>query len=68
MSATRFERDIERCGSGFATALFRVTQCFDFRVSFAGAPMPAASDDLAALDQQRADHGIGRSRAVTAPG
>jgi hypothetical protein len=48
--------------------VLRIPQRFDLGVGFAGAAMPAAADDFAALDQNGSDHGVGRGRAITAPG
>ena len=66
--ATRFERHVKRRAARMVAVLLRVTERRDFRVGLARAPMPAAPDDFSALHQHRADHGIGRSRAKTAPG
>src|SRR5207244_3123388 len=37
----------------------------DFRVGRAGAPVPSATDDAAALHQNRANHRVWRSHAIT---
>lgn len=66
--AAGFERHVKRRAFRRISALLRIAKRLDFRVWFARVPVPAASDDFAALHQHRADHRIGRSRAVAAPG
>ena len=49
------------------TVFLRIAERLDFRVWFAGTPVPAASDDFAAPHQHRADRRIRRRHAATAP-
>ena len=68
MGTTRFERDIKRRTARIVPALFGIIKRLDFRVRQTSAPMPAAPDDFTAFHQNRANHRIGRSQAVAAPG
>ncbi len=64
--AARFECHVKRRTSGIVAALLRVAKRLNFRMGFACAPMPAAPDDFSAFHQHRANHRVGRSRAVAA--
>src|SRR5207247_3446855 len=65
---TRFEGDVERRAVCVVLDLLGILNRFDFRVRLARAAMPALADDLAVFREHRADHWIGRGRAVAAPG
>lgn len=64
----RLQCDVQ-CGAfGVEAVLLRIAQCFNLGVRQTRAAMPSAPDDLAAFNQHRADHGIGRRGAVTSSG
>src|SRR2546430_1704368 len=67
MGGARFKGNVEGRASGVLPALFGIADGFDFGMRFAGAAMPAAPNDPAVPDQDRADQRIGRSLAVSAP-
>ena len=68
VSAARFKGDAKRCLFCVLPVFFRVSYCFDFRVEVTGAMMPPAANDLAAFDQDGADHWIGRGSSITSLG
>ena len=68
MSRAWFKRDEESCSFRFVTTPFAIQQRFNFCVRLAGTAMPAAPDNFSGLYQNRSDHGVGRSFAVSSPG
>src|SRR5207237_8710048 len=67
ISRARLERHIKRRAFRIMPALPRVVESLDFSVWFSRAPMPAAANDFAILDEDRADHWIGRRVAIGSP-
>ena len=68
MGAARFKSDVEgRPGHG-GLARLSIANGFDLRVWFARAMVPASADDLTVFDQDRSNHRIRRSGAITAAG
>jgi hypothetical protein len=67
VGATRLQRHVKRGPAWIVSASLRIAQRFDFCMGHAGLPMPAASDDLTAPNQNGAHHRIGRRRAETTP-
>ena len=63
-----FQGDIEGRAPGGAAVLLDVAQRLDFRMGVARAPVPAAPENCPGAHHHRAHHGVGRRRAITAPG
>src|SRR5437016_4728382 len=68
VSTARFKGDVKRCAFWAVTSLLRRAKSLDFRMGFAGAPVPALADDSASLDQNRPNYRIRRSRPVAPAG
>src|SRR5882724_8221306 len=64
---TGFKRHVKCSASWIKPSFLRIEKRFDFSMRLACAMMPAMTDNLAPLDQDRANHRIWRSRPVTAP-
>ena len=68
MGATGLQSGVEGCAFDGLASLLRVPNGLDFRMRLAGATMPAAAEDATVFDQDRSNHRIRRSSAVTAAG
>src|SRR5436309_1892787 len=68
LCATGLQSDVESCAFGGLASLLRVPNDLDFRMRLAGATVPASADELTVFDQDRSNHRIRRSGAVTAAG
>src|SRR5690349_12712794 len=68
MGGAWFKRDKKGGPIWIVAAFPGVMDGFNLRVRFSGAMMPAAPDNLARLDQHRANHRVGRSHSVPSPG
>ena len=68
MRATGLQSDVESCAFGGLASLLRVPNDLDFRMRLAGATVPAAADEVAVFDQDRSNHRIRRSGAITPAG
>ena len=68
MRAARLQRHVECCAVALVPPLLRISERLNFRMRLARAMMPAAPNDFAPLDQDCADHGVWRSRAIAPAG
>ena len=68
VSRTWFESNEEGRALSSVPSFFAIVQRFNFGVRPAGSLVPTAANDFAASHQDGPDHGIGRSRAESAPG
>ena len=68
LSRTRLQGYIERRAFWTESSFPGIEERLDFGVGCSCSMMPAAPNDSAALHQDRADHGVGGSRAITTAG
>src|SRR5437899_2724439 len=68
ISGTGFQSDEEGRAFRLVTSLCAIMERFNFRMGSAGALVPAAANDLATSQQDRADHWIWRRSAASATG
>ena len=68
MRATGLQSYVERCAMSRLVSILSVSNGLDFCMRLAGATVPAAADEVAVFDQDRSNHRIRRSGAITAAG